>query len=303
VGNARCFERIVYLAERITERGVARMHHDRESVLKRFREEIKRGRTLFMASCGSGIVAKFLERAGCDMAGVYNAVKLRSYGAGSMTGMWPVSDANGLMFEYASREIMPVVREMPVMGGVNANDPTRDIPRFLEELLRIGIVGVNNFPTVGLIDGNFRNVLEQTGITYDNEIQMMKTAKAMGMVTVSYAFNVSETERIVGESAPDVLIFHAGTTIGGSIGYNHPDTVEETARRTQEVYNVARKLKPDIILLTHGAALSDPESGQRILELTDGHGIQTGSATERIPLEEAVLNVASAFKNLRRGIG
>ena len=271
----------------------------REEVLERLRKEIQAGRALFMASCGSGIVAKFLERSGCDMAGVYNAVKLRSYGAGSMTGMWPVSDANGLMFEYASREIMPVVRDMPIMAGVNANDPTREIPNFLGELMRIGIIGVNNFPTVGLIDGNFRNVLEHTGITYDNEIEMLKTAKEMGMVTVAYAFNMSETERIMKGADPDVFIFHAGTTVGGSIGYDHPDTVKDTAARTQEMYNTARKIKKDIILLTHGAALSDPGSGQKILDLTDGHGLQTGSATERIPLEDAILNVASAFKNLK----
>jgi len=276
------------------------VRHTREEVLERFYREIREGRNLFMASCGSGLVAKFLERAGCDMAGVYNAVKLRSYGAGSMMGMWPVSDANGLMFEYASREILPVVRDMPVMAGVNANDPTRDIPRFLDELMKIGVIGVNIFPTVGLVDGNFRTVLEQTGISYENEIDMLKTAKEMGMVSVAYGFNPSETERVVKGADPDVFIFHAGTTIGGSIGFDHPDTVEDTARRTQEVYDVARKIKPDIILLTHGAALSDPQSGQRILELTDGHGVQTGSATERIPLEEAVLSVGRAFKHLRR---
>jgi predicted TIM-barrel enzyme len=275
------------------------MRLSREEVLDRFWKEIGNNHPLFMASCGSGIVAKFLERAGCDMAGVYNAVKLRAGGACSMMGMWPVSDANGLMFEYASREIMPVVQSMPVMAGVNANDPTREIPLFLEELKRIGIAGVNNFPTVGLVDGNFRRVLEQTGITYENEIRMLRSAKELGMVTVAYAFNSAETERIVGGSDPDVFIFHAGTTIGGSIGFDHPDTVEDTARRTQEVYDIARKIKPDIILLTHGAALSDPESGQRILELTDGHGLQTGSASERIPVEDAVYGVAKAFKGLR----
>jgi predicted TIM-barrel enzyme len=271
----------------------------REEVLKRFRKEIELKHTLFMASCGTGIVAKFLEKSGCDMAGVYNAVKLRHGGAGSMTGMWPVSDANGLMFEYASREIMPVVKNMPVMAGVNANDPTRDLSLFLEDLKRIGIIGVNNFPTIGLIDGNFRNVLEATGITYDNEIQMLKNAKEMGFVTVAYAFNTAETERIIKGSRPDIFIFHAGTTIGGSIGYDHPDTLEGTARRTQENYDVARRIKPDIILLTHGAALSTPEDGQGILDLTDGHGLQTGSATERIPIEEAVTKVASAFKGLK----
>jgi predicted TIM-barrel enzyme len=185
------------------------------------------------------------------------------------------------------------------MAGVNANDPTREIPDFLQKLMDIGIVGVNNFPTVGLIDGNFRNVIEQTGITYDNEIEMLKTAKEMGMVSVAYAFNKSETERIVKGASPDVFIFHAGTTIGGSIGYDHPDTVEDTASRTQEMYDIARKIKKDIILLTHGAALSDPESGQKILDLTDGHGLQTGSATERIPLEDAILGVASSFKKLK----
>jgi predicted TIM-barrel enzyme len=271
----------------------------REEVLERFWKEIKAHHSLFMASCGSGIVAKFLEKAGCDMAGVYNAVKLRAGGAGSMTGLWPVSDANGLMIEYASREIMPVVNNMPIMAGVNANDPTRDIPVFLEDLKRIGIIGVNNFPTVGHIDGNFRKVLEHTGITYDNEIQLLKTAKQMDMVTVAYEFNPNETERIVKGSDPDIFIFHAGVTIGGSIGYDHPDTVEDTARRTQEVYDIARKIKPDIIVLTHGAALSTPEDGQKILKLTNGHGLQTGSATERIPLEEAIFRVASAFKNLK----
>jgi len=214
-------------------------------------------------------------------------------------GMWPVSNANGLMFEYASREIMPVVQNMPIMAGVNANDPTRIIPDFLRQLMEIGIIGVNNFPTVGLIDGNFRNVLEQTGITYDNEIEMLKTAKEMGMISVAYAFNQSETERIVKGASPDVFIFHAGTTIGGSIGYDHPDTVEDTASRTQEMYDIARKIKKDIILLTHGAALSDPKNGQKILDLTDGHGLQTGSATERIPVEDAILEVASSFKNLK----
>lgn len=276
-----------------------KVRHTRQEVLNRFRREIDSKRPLFFASCGSGIVAKFLEKGGCDMAGVYNAVKLRAGGAGSMIGMWPVSDANGLMYDYAKREIMPLVNAMPIMAGVNANDPTRDLPLFLEELARIGIVGVNNFPTVGLVDGNFRKVLEQTGITYENEIQMLKTAKAMGMVSVAYAFNREETERIVKGSDPDVFIFHAGTTVGGSIGYNHPDSVEETARRTQENYDIARRLKPDIILLTHGAALSDAESGQKILDLTNGHGLQTGSATERIPLEEAIFKVASAFKGLR----
>jgi predicted TIM-barrel enzyme len=275
--------------------------YTREEVLTRFRGEIRAKRSLFMASCGSGIVAKFLERAGCDMAGVYNAVKLRAGGAGSMMGMWPVSDANDMMFDYANREIMPVVKEMPVMAGVNANDPLRQIPLFLEDLKRIGIIGVNNFPTVGLIDGNFRNVLEQTGITYENEIAMLKTAKELDMVTVAYAFNPEETSRIVRGAEPDVFIFHAGTTIGGSIGYDHPDTVEDTARRTQEAYDVARKIKPDIILLTHGAALSDPESGRKILALTSGHGLQTGSATERIPLEEAVYNVAVSFKGIGLG--
>ncbi|MCK5569036.1 MAG: phosphoenolpyruvate hydrolase family protein, partial [Spirochaetes bacterium] len=167
------------------------------------------------------------------------------------------------------------------------------------DLKRIGIIGVNNFPTVGLIDGNFRNVLEHTGITYENEIQLLKTAKAMGFVTVGYAFNTDETERIIKGSGPDVFIFHAGTTIGGSIGFDHPDTAEDTAKRTQETYDAARKIKPDIILLTHGAALSTPEDGQAILNLTDGHGIQTGSATERIPLEEAIFRVASSFKSLK----
>ncbi len=271
----------------------------RDEVLKRFRAEIEAHRPLFVASCGTGMVAKFLEKGGCDMAGVYNSVKLRAGGAGSMMGMWPVSDANGLMFEYATREILPVVKEMPIMAGVNANDPTRDMPLFLDELMRVGIIAVNNFPTVGLVDGNFRTVLEQTGITFENEIQMLKTGKQKGMLVVAQAFNKEETERIVQGCDPDVFIFHAGTTIGGSIGYKHPDTIEETARRTQENFEIARSISPNIILLTHGATLSDPASGQRILELTTGHGLQTGSATERIPLEDAIFKVASAFKGLR----
>jgi len=273
--------------------------YTRDEILARLRGQIDEGKPLFMASCGSGLVAKFLEKAGCDMAGVYNTVKLRTYGACSMMGMWPVSDANGLMFEYASGEIMPLIREMPVFAGVNANDPTRDLDLFLEDLKRIGIVGVNNFPTVGLVDGNFRNVLEHTGITYRKEIDMLKKAREAGMVSIAYAFNAEETERVVKGASPDVFIFHAGTTIGGSVGFDHPDTVEDTARRTQEMYDIARSVKDDIILLTHGAALSTPEDGQYILDHTNGHGLQTGSATERIPLEKAVYDTARGFKSLK----
>jgi predicted TIM-barrel enzyme len=268
----------------------------RQEFLDRLRGEIGRGRPLVMTGAGSGICAKFIERGGVDILGVYNTGYFRMHGYGSLAGMLPIADANELVYQTARREVLPQVRETPVIAGVNGVDPLRDMRLFLEDLRRIGISGVHNFPTVGWFDGEFRRTLEETGLGYGHELAMLMTARELDLLTIGYAFNAEDTERLMREAAPDVFIFHAGITRGGTTGYAGGSSLEDTARRSQEHFALARRLKPDVILLAHGAALADPADAQYLLDHTDCHGVQLGSAIERLAMERPLEERAAAFK-------
>jgi predicted TIM-barrel enzyme len=268
----------------------------RQDFLDRLRAEIGRGRPLVMTGAGSGICAKFIERGGVDILGVYNTGYFRMHGYGSLAGMLPIADANELVYQTARREVLPQVREAPVIAGVNGVDPLRDMRLFLEDLRRIGISGVHNFPTVGWFDGEFRRTLEETGLGYGHELAMLMTARELDLLTIGYAFNAEDTERLMREAAPDVFIFHAGITRGGTTGYAGGSSLEDTARRSQEHFALARRLKPDVILLAHGAALADPADAQYLLDHTDCHGVQLGSAIERLAMERPLEERAAAFK-------
>ena len=171
-----------------------------------------------MTGAGNGIAAKFIERGGVDLIGVYNTGYFRMQGYGSLAGMLPILDANELVFRTAEREVLPQVRTTPVVAGVNGVDPLRDMRRFLEDLRRIGISGVHNFPTVAWFDGDFRRTLEATGLGYEHELTMLKIARELDMLTIGYAFNEDDTRRLMREAAPDIFIFHAGITAGGATG-------------------------------------------------------------------------------------
>jgi len=272
--------------------------YTKAAFLARLRAKIEAGEPLLQACAGSGIIAKFLERGGCDIIGVYSTGRFRVNGWGSMAGMLPVCDANLLVYEQGLTEIMPVVKEAPIIAGLNANDPNRELRRFLEQVKEAGFSGVHNFPTIGLIDGNFRDVLENTGFKYEHERDLLKIVNELDLVSIAYAFNSAETELIMDAEA-DIFIFHAGITRGGTTGYGGAGGIEDTAERSQAAFEIARKAKPDVILMAHGAALSGPEDGQYMLDHTDAVGIQVGSAIERLAIEEPLEERTAAFKALQ----
>lgn len=273
--------------------------YTREQFIARLRKEIEAGRPLVMTGAGSGICAKFIERGGVDILGVYNTGYFRMQGYGSLAGMLPMADANQMVFDMGKREVLPQVQEVPVVAGLNGVDVLRDMELFLEECSRIGFSGVHNFPTVAWFDGEFRRTLEGTGLGYAHEIRMLNLARNLNMLSIGYAFCEEDARRMMGEAAPDIFIFHAGITRGGSTGYAKGETIVETAERSQPFYDIARESKADVILLAHGAALTDPEDAQYMVDNTDCHGIQLGSSIERLAIERPLEDRAAAFKKIR----
>jgi predicted TIM-barrel enzyme len=215
--------------------------------------------------------------------------------------MLPIADANGMVFDMGRREVLPQVKEVPVVAGLNGVDPLRDMRLFLEDCRRIGFSGVHNFPTVAWFDGEFRKTLEGTGLGYEHEIRMLLTARELDLLTIGYAFNKEDCERLMKEAAPDIFIFHAGITRGGSTGYAGAGGIEDTARRSQEHYDIARRLKPDVILLAHGAALVDPADAQYMLDHTECDGVQLGSSIERMAIENPLQERTATFKAVHFG--
>lgn len=272
--------------------------YSRQQFLDRLWAEIKRGKPLVMTGAGNGIAAKFIERGSVDILGVYNTGYFRMQGYGSLAGMLPMADANEMVYQIGKREVLPQVKEVPVVAGLNGVDVLRDMRLFLEEIRHIGFSGVHNFPTVAWFDGEFRKTLEGTGLGYGLEIDMLNTARELDLLTIGYAFNEPDTERLMREAAPDIYIFHAGITRGGSTGYGAGRSLEEMAERTQAHYKIARQIKPDVILLAHGAALVNPEDAQFMLDHTDCHGIQLGSSIERMAIEVPLQERAAAFKQV-----
>ncbi|MFB6453555.1 phosphoenolpyruvate hydrolase family protein [Bradyrhizobium tunisiense] len=272
------------------------MRYSRAACLARLRAQIESGHAIVMAGAGNGLAAKFIERAGVDLIGIYNTGYFRMQGCGSLAGMLPILDANALVFQTADREVLPRVTATPVIAGVNGVDPLRDMPRFLSDLAAIGISGVHNFPTVAWFDGNFRRSLEATGLGYAHELAMLRAARELDLLTIGYAFNAADTERLMEEASPDVFIFHAGITAGGTTGDTGAMSLAETARRSEEHFTVARRIRPDVILLAHGAAIVDPDDAQYVLDNTSCHGVQFGSSIERLAVEGPIEARAAAFK-------
>ena len=275
------------------------LRYSRQACLARLRAEIATGRAVVMTGAGNGLAAKFIERGGVDLIGVYNTGYFRMQGYGSLAGMLPILDANELVFRTADREVLPQVKTTPVIAGVNAVDPLRDMQRFLPDLVRIGISGVHNFPTIAWFDGNFRRSLEATGLGYAHELAMLRTARDLDLLTIGYAFNAEDTARLMEEAAPDIFIFHAGITAGGTTGDAGAASLAETVARSERHFALARKIRPDVILLAHGAAIVDPEHAQHMLDHTGCHGIQLGSSVERLAIEGPLQARAAAFKATR----
>ena len=275
----------------------------RPEILDKLGAKIASRVPIFIASAGSGLVAKLLEEAGVDCINTFSGARLRANGMGTMSMMWPILDSNRQTLDYTEQDIMPAIDgDAFVCACINANDPLRDMRTVLKRLKSMGVMSVSNIgPSISYVDkdSNLYEVLVNSGITFDNEVEMLALAKEMEMVTVALAFDMEDSLQVVEQARPDIFCFHAGTTKGGMVGYDSGEVIEETARRTEEVYEAVRGIAPDTILVGHGAAMETPEDAQHMLDNTSGHGFWTGSSTERLPIERAVLEAAQEFASLK----
>ena len=269
----------------------------REQCLQRLRAQVAAGKPVIGGGAGTGISAKCAEAGGIDLIIIYNSGRFRMAGRGSLSGMMPYGDANQIVVDMA-REVLPVVRDTPVLAGVCGTDPFRIMKLFLREVQALGFSGVQNFPTVGLIDGSFRRGLEETGMGYGLEVDMVREADRLGLLTCPYVFNEEEA-RDMARAGADVLIPHMGLTTKGSIGARTALTLDEAARRVQAMHDAAKQVKPDVLVLCHGGPISEPEDAQYILAHTRGVvGFFGASSIERLPTEVAITGCVRKFKGL-----
>jgi predicted TIM-barrel enzyme len=278
-------------------------HTSRQEIMAKLNKKVEAKIPILIASAGSGLVASLLEKAGADCVNTFSGARLRANGMGTMSMMWPILDSNRQTLDYTREDIMPAMNgDAFVCACLNANDPLKDMRMVLNDCKAMGVYSASNIgPSISYVDkdSEIYRVMTKSGITLDNEIAMLKLAKEMDMVSIGLAFDMDDSIQIMEESQPDVFCFHAGTTKGGLKGYDSGETLGETARRTEEANQILRKIKPDVILIAHGAGLVTPEDGQYMLDHTSCDGIWTGSSTERIPIEKAVFGAAKQFADLR----
>ena len=269
----------------------------RTQILERLRAKVAARQPIVGGGAGTGISAKMSEAGGIDLLIIYNSGRFRMAGRGSLAGTMPYGDANAIVMDMA-REVLPVVPHTPVLAGVCGTDPFRMMPYFLREVQQAGFSGVQNFPTVGLIDGTYRIGLEETGMSFGLEVDMIRTASGMGLLTTPYAFNITEATAMAAAGA-DILIPHMGLTTKGTIGASTAPTLEESALRVQEMHDAAKRIKPDILVLCHGGPIAEPEDAQYILDHTEGIvGFYGASSMERLPVEPAIANRVREFGRL-----
>ena len=275
----------------------------REEILAKLHKKREQKRPIWIASAGSGLVAKLLEQAGVDCINTFSGARLRANGMGTMSMLWPILDSNQQTLDYTSEDILPAMTgDAFVCACMNANDPLKDMVAVIEQLRAMGVMSVSNIgPSISYVDKDSQiyKVLRKSGITFDNEVEFLIVAKQMGMVTVGLAFDEEDSCQLVGEAQPDVFCFHAGTTKGGMTGYDSGETIAETARRTEDANQKLRDLSEDVLLVAHGAAMETPEDTQYLLDHTSCDGFWTGSSTERLPIERAVSEMAGQFAALR----
>jgi predicted TIM-barrel enzyme len=266
-------------------------------VLARLRAQVAAGRPIIGAGSGTGLSAKCAEAGGADLIIIYNSGRYRMAGRGSLAGLMPYGDANAIVVEMA-REVVTVVTDTPVLAGVCATDPFRTMPAFLDELKHIGFSGIQNFPTVGLIDGGFRRGLEETGMGYALEVEMVRAARERDLLTAPYAFTPDEAHAMA-EAGADVLVAHMGLTIGGTIGAETAMTLDEAAALIQRMRDAAAAVSPDILVLCHGGPVAEAADAQYVLSRTSGVvGFFGASSMERLPAEAAMTENMRRFKSL-----
>jgi predicted TIM-barrel enzyme len=270
----------------------------RASILARLRAKVAAGRPIVGGGAGTGISAKMSEAGGVDLLVIYNSGRFRMAGRGSLSGMMPYGDANAIVLEMA-REVIPVVEQTPVLAGVCGTDPFRLMRLFLKEIVAAGFSGVQNFPTVGLIDGLFRQSLEETGMGYGHEVDLIRQAHEMNLLTTPYCFNADEATAMTHAGA-DIVIAHMGLTTKGAIGATTALSLEESARRVQSIADAAKQVNQDVLVLCHGGPIAEPADAQYILDHTQGVvGFYGASSMERLPVEPAIRDRVQEFGALK----
>lgn len=270
---------------------------DRATALKGLRQTIADGVAVIGAGAGTGLSAKCAEEGGADLIIIYNSGRYRMAGRGSLSGMMPYGDANEIVMEMA-REVLPIVKRTPVLAGVCGTDPFRQMPIFLKQIKEIGFSGVQNFPTVGLIDGVFRQGLEETGMGYDLEVDMIAQARQLDLLTASYVFD-SKSAEAMAKAGTDVLVPHMGLTTKGMIGASTSRSLDDCVGLIQEMHDAARKINPDIIVICHGGPIAEPEDAKYILGRVKGvQGFFGASSMERLPTEIAMTENMKRFKSI-----
>jgi predicted TIM-barrel enzyme len=275
------------------------MEFARKESLQRLQNCVENGAPIIGAGAGTGISAKFAERGGVDLLIIYNSGRYRMNGRGSLAGLLPYGDANEIVGEMG-HEVLPVVEDTPVLAGVNGTDPFRQMDVFIEDLQRRGFSGVQNFPTVGLIDedSGFRQNLEETGMGYDEEVAMIRKASDQGMLTCPYVFS-EEDARKMADAGADVVVSHMGLTTSGDIGAESALGLEEAADRVQAHHDAAKDVNDDVLVICHGGPIAWPDDAEYVLNNTEGVvGFFGASSIERLPTEEAVEDQAQEFKQI-----
>lgn len=273
---------------------------NRTEIMTGFRAQVAKRIPIVGAGAGTGISAKSAEMGGADLIIIYNSGRFRMAGRGSIAGLMPYGDANQIVVEMA-RDVIPVVKHVPVIAGVCGTDPFRNMARFLKELKELGFRGVQNFPTVGLFEGRIRQNMEETGMGYGLEVEMIRIAEDMDLLTTPYVFNPSEAA-MMAKAGADIIVAHVGTTLSGTIGAKDVMSLDESVTQIQAMLDAAKSTSPDVLVICHGGPIASPDDTQYVLERVPAlAGFYGASSMERLPVEIAIAENARRFKSLKIG--
>jgi predicted TIM-barrel enzyme len=272
--------------------------YTRQEVLERLHDTLSKGQAIIAAGAGTGISAKFIEKGGADLIIIYNSGRFRMMGHGSTAGLMAYGDANAVAIEIGEFEVLPVVNEVPVICGVHATDPRRRMWHWLGRVKEMGFSGVNNFPTHTIVDGQFRGILEETGMSVKKEFEMVALARRMDLFSIVYVGSPEEAVEMA-EAGADAIIAHVGTTVGGSIGVTGAViSWDETIRRTRAIIDAGKSVRDDILYLCHGGPINTPEDADRVIQATDCVGFVGASSLERMAVEESLTRLTQEFKSI-----
>jgi predicted TIM-barrel enzyme len=272
--------------------------YTRKEVIERLRTTLRKGEPIIAAGAGTGISAKFIEKGGADLIIIYNSGRFRMSGHGSTCGLMAYGDANAIAMEIGEHEVLPVVQEIPVICGVHATDPRRRMWHWLLQVKEMGFSGVNNFPTHCIVDGHFRQVLEETGMSVKKEFEMVALARRMDLFSIVYVAEPSEAQAMA-KAGADAIIAHVGTTIGGAIGVkNAVCSLDDAVRRTRRIIDAAKRVRKDIFFLSHGGPISAPEDAAYVNKHTECVGFVGASSLERLGVEQSLMDLTRRFKTI-----